>query len=672
MYLQKLAIKNFRCFGETGIEFTFQPGVNVIIGENNSGKSSLIDALRVVFSLGMGKRDIFVSSQDFHLDENGIYANEICFDLTYKELNEDEQAGFYELLVVDGDNYLAQLHIRIKKESTKGIERIKTQVWGGEKQGQPVSFGTLELINYYFLSALRDAESDLRPGKGSRIGQLVRKLIDDDNEKDAILRHIKIANQSILREPKVQQAGNVINTNLLNIEGNRLKQNIRLGLVLPDFSKVTDSLRALLPPNYKKIKAALTHIHWQTMIARNCDIEQILNGKSSIIGNNVYVSISEITEQEKQAIGDEIFSELIEQTIYFELDQNGMGYNNLIYMGTVLGDLQELKKIETCSYNSLLIEEPEAHLHPQLQDLVFDFFRKVCSTNNVNAAQSLVQVFVTSHSPTLASRADIDSINLIYRDGMEQVNITALRTCPLEPNHKDDLRRYLDVTKSQLFFSRGVIFVEGISEALLIPVFARRVNRRLDQNAVEVVNISGTAFEPFALLFNNSDVNNRINFRSAIITDDDRCTSKDDINRINDEMEVEEIVQKLPLGLISPRAERARNLEGGNLIVKSAYKTFEFEMAMIEQNLVVLLSVLEIIHPRKVSELRKILEGIDDTMVRATYFWLACKDVKAEFAQRLATTLSQQDQQGNPIVQFVIPQYIVDVIEYVAVVDTTA
>ena len=132
MYLQKLAIKNFRCFGETGIEFTFQPGVNVIIGENNSGKSSLIDALRVVFSLGMGKRDIFVSSQDFHLDENGIYANEICFDLTYKELNEDEQAGFYELLVVDGDNYLAQLHIRIKKESTKGIERIKHK-YGVEK-----------------------------------------------------------------------------------------------------------------------------------------------------------------------------------------------------------------------------------------------------------------------------------------------------------------------------------------------------------------------------------------------------------------------------------------------------------------------------------------------------------------------------------------------------------
>ena len=665
-------MKNFRCFGDNGIEFTFQTGVNVIIGENNSGKSSLIDALRIVFSLGVGKRDIYVSTQDFHIDENGIYANEIYFELVFVDLNEDELAGFYELLVVDGNNYSAQLHIRFKKESIKGLERVKTQVWGGEKQGQPVSFETMEIINYYFLGAIRDAESDLHPGKGSRIGQLVRKLIDDEHEKDAILQHVKTANQNILREPKVQQAGNVINAHLLDIEGNRLSQRIRLGLVLPDFTKVTDSLRALLPPNGTKTKAVLTYDHWQAMILRNAAIEQILNGKSTIIGNNVYISMDEITDQEKLAIGDLVFNEMLEQVIYFEIDQNGMGYNNLIYMGTVLGDLQELKKIETCSYNSLLIEEPEAHLHPQLQDLVFDFFKRVCSRNNRNHAENPVQVFLTSHSPTLASRADIDSINLIYRNESGYITVIALRDCPLQVNHKDDLSRYLDVTKSQLFFARGVIFVEGISEALLLPVFANRLNRRLDQNAVEVVNISGTAFEPFALLFNDARANKKIGIPAAIMTDDDRCTLRDDPNKISDDMAADEILRRLPQGMISPRAERAMNLGGGTLIVKTAYKTFEYEMARKSNNLNILLSTLESIHPRKTVEIRRIFENIKDPELKAVYFWLVCKDVKAEFAQRLAATLSQKDQNGNPIEQFDIPQYIVEIIQHVALVETAA
>lgn len=50
MYLKKLFIKNFRVFDESGIELVFNKGVNAIIGENNSGKSSVIDALRIIYS----------------------------------------------------------------------------------------------------------------------------------------------------------------------------------------------------------------------------------------------------------------------------------------------------------------------------------------------------------------------------------------------------------------------------------------------------------------------------------------------------------------------------------------------------------------------------------------------------------------------------------------------
>ena len=410
------------------------------------------------------------------------------------------------------------------------------------------------------------------------------------------------------------------------------------------------------------------------LVAGNANIEQTLRSKSTISGNNLIISYSEFTDDEKAIIGEDTLSDIQDYAIYFDLDQNGMGYNNLIYMGIVLGDLQERKKVESCSFNTLLIEEPEAHLHPQLQDLVFDFFKRVSS--NRNASTSLVQVFVTSHSPILASRANIDNINVIYHDEARQIRVTALKNCPLEENHKEDLRRYLDVTKSQLFFSKGVILVEGISEALLLPIFAQRMSRRLDQNAIEVVNISGTAFEPFALLFNylnNGDKyqkEKRLNIRAAIITDDDRCTSKEDPNRINEDMDAEEILEKLANGFISPRAERATSLEGGNLIVKKAYKTFEFELARAEDNLKVLLPALHSVHPRIADNLTNLFEEINNSELKAVYFWLACKDTKAEFAQRLAALLQELDEDGKPTHEFIIPKYIEDVIKHVALVET--
>ena len=67
MYLKRLDIKNFRVFDEEGVSLIFNQGVNAIIGENNSGKSSVIDAIRIAYSTVTYKKDIFFSKSDFHL-----------------------------------------------------------------------------------------------------------------------------------------------------------------------------------------------------------------------------------------------------------------------------------------------------------------------------------------------------------------------------------------------------------------------------------------------------------------------------------------------------------------------------------------------------------------------------------------------------------------------------
>ena len=94
----------------------------------------------------------------------------------------------------------------------------------------------------------------------------------------------------------------------------------------------------------------------------------------------------------------------IAQNISHDISLNGLGYNNLLHMATSLGDLQENPSDE--EIRVLLIEEPEAHLHPQLLELLFDFFRKA----NID---SKIQIFMTSHSPSLVAKADLDDIHII-------------------------------------------------------------------------------------------------------------------------------------------------------------------------------------------------------------------------------------------------------------------
>ncbi len=686
MYLSKIHIQNFRCFDGQGIDIAFQPGVNVIIGENNTGKSTLIDALRIAFSLGPGRRSISITPQDFHKHWDGTVAEEIAFDLTFSDLTPDEESSFYEMWVVDSSE--AQFHIRSRLETVSGaIERPKTSYWGGEHEGQPVSPETLEYVNHIFLDALRDAERYLRPGRRSYVGKLLRSSITEDKDKARILSHVQTANRAIMGDPKIRQVGDLVNRNLGSIEGTRLRQRIQLGLTPPDFSHVTNSLSLLISlSGGHTARATLVKDEWDQLLSVCSSGADILQAKAQTVADKVTITLSDIPTSDQQKIDPGVYAELLARAAgNLGLEQNGLGYNNLIFMGTALGDLQEWKKIATDSYNALLIEEPEAHLHPQLQDLVFAFLARV----STDTAQNPIQVFVTSHSPTLTSRASLDSLILLYENSGRIKSFPVQKCVFDDDSQKADLMRYLDVTKSQLFFAKGIVLVEGISETLLLPVFARRLERRLDYNAVEVVNIGGTSFAPFARLFNSDDPANRLDIPCAILTDDDRCTNKDDDNRLTDEnvgisftgktekdaehliAELDEIRRKMQRGIQSHRATKALTLAGGNLIVKVAYKTFEYELALHSENIPSMVKALKTIHPKIAKGLGLVMKSpLLSNEHKAICLWLAVRDAKAEFAQRLAALLDDYDESGVPKEHFTVPNYIAEAIKHIAPVKT--
>jgi putative ATP-dependent endonuclease of OLD family len=333
MYLKNFSIKNFRSISDLKIEF--QKGLNVLVGENNSGKTAIIDALRLSLGIGPNRREIYIDYDDFHISPKGSKADLIEFDLSFAEPSIEEQGVFIELLAIIDKIPELQLHIRYKVETRNGIERIKFNCWGGENEGQPISSDVFDLFYYVHLGALRNAEKDLSPSKGNRTSQLFLKLVEDLQEQNKYAKDIqdKIDELENWKELK-KRAKEKVNAHLNNLTFENAKQEIDINHMPVEYKKIVENLKMHLLQRFED-----------------------------------------------------------DSILPFEIYQNGLGYNNLIYISTVLGDVFERKSREKESFISLFIEEPEAHLHPQLQDILFNFLKKTTEKN--------IQIFITSHSPTV-------------------------------------------------------------------------------------------------------------------------------------------------------------------------------------------------------------------------------------------------------------------------------
>lgn len=584
MYIEKFVIKNFR--GISSLTLHFNKGLNVLIGENNSCKTAIIDALRICLSYGNQKRDIYVSWSDFHIDKTNIdnIQDTIEFDMFFK-MDIPEEAGWFNDLLntyEDGSQDL-QLHFQYYIDEK---ERIRYKVWGGANEGQAITPDVLFLLYHVHLDALRDAEQHLRPYRGNRLGQLYTNIqIDPDattdkEKKKEIATKVRQAVDGDADWVAHVNKGKIkINEHLKETCFTSKQQEVDI-LFLPfDFNRLVDNLKIQMP------------------IYAN----EILNG--------------DMTKQK-----------------YFELYQNGLGYNNLIYTATVLGDLKQRKETQQESYAALLIEEPEAHLHPQLQNLFFKYL------NKLDVEQGF-QIFISSHSPTITAKADLKSV-LVLQYQNDIISGLSLDKSGLTEINRVFLQKFLDVTKSQIFFSNGVILVEGISEALLLPVFSQimETEYNLENAGIELVNINGVAFSHFANLFNNDDDDKNLQTRCSLVTDDDRDEQSD---------------------VIASRALAAKALEKKNLKVFLAERTFEFEL-FIAGNKDIMLEIFREMHPVAAD---RIVED-DDVKIHAANFMgkVISNKAKSELAHRLAVKLSSNEAARDA---FIVPGYLQDAIKYV-------
>jgi len=521
VYVSKVIIKNYRATEDA--EYIIDPEKTIIVGKNNTGKTSCFEFMRLALnnegSLTFDDYPIYKRNELYKIllqfVRKGIKYKDLIQKISYPEIvfvidysDEDEDANLEVLhsAIIDVDDTINEAYVSMKLMLTneenllKVLEQTSAKIDAKYKEYEE---GKIDKANCE-ASCLEEIKFVLMDKFKSVF--VLKSFSIDPTTNNRKLLDVNISNIINARFIDAQRPIETVGENVFNkvlkhflkTQNKPLDSTSELGKKIDQHK---DELKKIFSENLKQVLDEFYLKEYpsgskETGVDVNLDIDL----------EQMFLDSAAIYYKDPGA------DEKLPQRY------NGLGYKNLLLMELEIAAFAyETKEKTPNTPNLLFIEEPEAHMHPQLQERFVEFINEFLNNLAANDSKRKCPIILSTHSSHIANVVDFSKIRYVVRENEKTIckNLADFAGSFVlkedAKTHIDFLKKYLTLTKCDLFFTDKVILVEGGSERIYIPYCINKLKEdmgdrfSLDHQYYSIIEIGGAygfIFIPFVRFLN--------------------------------------------------------------------------------------------------------------------------------------------------------------------------